>query len=71
MARTRRRRGDPSRQRADAGSEPSGTGGFIGQIGLFETANGLPHGPSVIILGIVAVLVLYPITRIVRFVMRR
>ena len=66
----------PSRRRRRAGTERTaastdGSGGLIGQIGLFETANGLPHGPAAIVLGIVAVLVMYPIGRLVRMLRRR
>jgi hypothetical protein len=45
---------------------PAGTGGFLGQVGLFETANGLPHGPIAIVAAIAAALVLYPLSRLVR-----
>lgn len=48
-----------------------GSNGFLGQIGLFETANGLPVGPLAIVLAFVLALVVYPISRLVRFVARR
>jgi len=51
--------------------EATGTGGFLGQVGLFETANGLPHGPVAIVLAIAAALVLYPVTRLARRLSRR
>ena len=56
-----------TRGRAEAtdASAPDGTGGFLGQVGLFETANGLPHGPAAIALAIIAAVVVYPITRLV------
>ncbi len=70
MARSRR---GSSRRRPrptdDQGA--GGTGGFLGQVGLFETANGLPHGPAAIALAIAAALVIYPIMRLVRMVRGR
>lgn len=70
MARSKRR--VRSRGRVSEGSGPvAGSGSFLGQIGLFESANGLPHGPGAIALAIVAALVIYPISRLVRFVTRR
>jgi hypothetical protein len=61
------------RRRAEATDVPTpdGTGGFFGQVGLFETANGLPHGPAAIVLAIVAAVVVYPITRLVGRLRRR
>ena len=50
---------------------PAGTGGFGGQLGLFETANGLPHGPVAIGVAILAAIVIYPVTRLVRIARRR
>ena len=44
---------------------------FLGQIGLFETGNGLAHGLAVIPAAIVAAVVIYPITRLVQFLSRR
>jgi hypothetical protein len=49
----------------------SGTGGFVGQVGLFETANGLPHGPMAIVLAVAAALVIIPVSRIARLITRR
>ena len=57
--------------RPGEGDKASGTGGFLGQVGLFETANGLPHGPVAIVLAIAAALVLYPVTRLARRLSRR
>ncbi len=54
-----------------ANDKTSGSGGFVGQVGLFETANGLPHGPLAVALAIVAAIVIYPITRVVRMLRRR
>lgn len=48
-----------------------GSGGFLRQIGLFETANGLPHGSSAMAVAIVLALVVYPVSRLIRFVARR
>jgi hypothetical protein len=53
-------------------STPSeGTGGFLGQVGLFESANGLPHGPIAIVLAIGVALIVYPIGRLARWATRR
>ncbi len=54
----------------ETGPQPEGTGDFIGQVGLFETANGLPHGPMAIVLGIALALLFYPLRRAVRAVFR-
>ena len=54
-----------------SGDRPVGTGGFLGQIGLFETANGLPHGLTAIVGAVVAALVIYPISRLIRSLTRR
>lgn len=51
--------------------EATGTGGFLGQVGLFETANGMPHGPMAILVAIAAAVVIYPLVRLARFVARR
>lgn len=71
MARPRR---GSRRQRSTATDEPATAGGtddFLGQIGLFETANGLPHGPAEIALAFVAAILIYPITRLVGLLRRR
>lgn len=52
-------------------TEATGNGGFLGQIGLFETANGMPHGPLEIILAIVAAIIVYPMTWLARRITRR
>jgi hypothetical protein len=74
MARPRRGTGrrarSPSTQTPSTGN-PAGTGGFLGQIGLFETANGLPHGAAAILGAFLVALVIYPISRFVRFLTRR
>ena len=49
----------------------SGTGGFLGQVGLFESANGLPHGPVAIVLAIAVAIVIVPLTRLARMLARR
>ena len=68
----KRHRGS-SRQRSTSSDDPAaaGTGGFLGQVGLFETANGLPHGPVAIALAIVAAILIYPIARLVGMLRRR
>jgi len=65
--RVSRRQGPSSSEQA----ESSGTGGFLGQVGLFETANGLPHGPVAIALAVMAALVIYPVGRILGALRRR
>ena len=71
----KRRRGtagrSPSPSEPVHGPSGSSTNGFIGQIGLFETGNGLPHGPLEIVLAIVAAIVVYPFTRLFRMARRR
>jgi hypothetical protein len=57
--------------RPEDDATPSGTGGFLGQVGLFEAANGLPHGPVAIALAIAAAIVIYPVTRLARMFSRR
>ncbi len=69
MARPSRRRRRDATERTTASA--SGSGELIGQVGLFERANGLPHGPAAIVLGIVAVLVIYPIGRLLQMLRRR
>jgi hypothetical protein len=71
MARARR---GSRRRRSTATEDPVTSGGtddFLGQVGLFETANGLPHGPAAIALAIVAAILIYPITRLVGMLRRR
>ncbi len=63
---SRRRRPDGTGDRA-----AEGTGGFLSQVGLFESANGLPHGPAAVALAIAAALVIYPVMRLVRMVRGR
>ena len=73
MAKTHRgsrRERSPAAEKASPGGE-GGSGGFLGQVGLFETANGLPHGPAAIALAILAAIVIYPVTRLVRIARRR
>ena len=63
-----------SRRRVDVDRTtrpPAGTGGFLGQVGLFETANGMPHGLGAIALAIVAAILIYPIARVVAMLRRR
>ena len=65
------RRPRSDRDPVPAATEPEGTGGFLGQVGLFESANGLPHGPIAIVLAIAVALIVYPIGRIARWATRR
>ena len=68
----RRRRG-PRGQQPTATDERGTTGSddFVGQLGLFETGNGLPFGPLEIALAIVAAILIYPITRLIGLPRRR
>jgi hypothetical protein len=71
MARARR---GSRRRRSLATDDPATAGGtddFLGQVGLFETANGLPHGPAAIALAILVAVLIYPITRLVGLLRRR
>ena len=70
MARPRRR-SDGRHQAGEGSAPPAGSGSLLGQVNLFETANGLPHGPGAIALAIFAALVIYPISRLERLVPRR
>ena len=70
MARSKRRARGQKDRREDGGAA-SGSGSLAGQVGLFETANGLPHGPVAIALAILAAVIVYPISRLVRSVTRR
>ena len=60
----------PSKRPKDD-DEATGSGGFLGQVGLFETANGMPHGPLAILVAIAAAVVIYPIVRLSRRLTRR
>ena len=68
-----RRRQGPRGQGPAATDEPGTTGSndFVGQLGLFETGNGLPFGPLEIALAIVAAILIYPITRLIGLLRRR
>ena len=48
-----------------------GSDDFVGQLGCVETGNGLPFGPLEIALAIVAAILIYPITRLIRMLRRR
>lgn len=68
----RARGGTPTPQGQDTDTgRAAGSGDFIGQVGLFETGNGLPHGPGAILAAIAVAIVIYPISRFVRFLTRR
>ena len=69
----RARRGSKRRQ-STATDDPAtgaGTDDFLGQVGLFETGNGLPLGPVEIALAFVAAVLIYPITRLIGMLRRR
>jgi hypothetical protein len=66
------RRGSRRRRSQSTDDQAAGgTGGFLGQVGLFETANGMPHGLGAIALAIVAAILIYPIARVVAMFRRR
>jgi len=71
MVRSKRRRNDPLRPRSDHESGSGGSGDLVGQIGLFETGNGLPHGPLEILLAVILALIAYPISRLIDLARRR
>jgi hypothetical protein len=48
-----------------------GSGSFLGNLGIVETGTGMQHGPSAILLAVVAALIIYPLTRFVRWLTRR
>ncbi|HYH93490.1 MAG TPA: hypothetical protein VD763_10050 [Candidatus Saccharimonadales bacterium] len=56
----------------DAGGDsvPFDPGASMRQIGLFESANGAPHGLLAIIAAVLAALVLFPLARLRRGVRR-
>ena len=62
-----------SRRRSASSDAPAaaGSGGFLGQVGLFETANGMPHGLGALALAVVAAVLIYPIARVVAMIRRR
>ena len=71
MARSRRGHDEPRTDGPTDTAPTGGTGGFAGQIGLFETGNGLTVGPIEILLALLAAVLIYPITRIIGIVRRR
>ena len=71
MARSRRGQRKPRSEVPADRAAADGSGGFFGQIGLFETGNGLPFGPVEIALAFIAAVLIYPITRVVRMFRRR
>jgi hypothetical protein len=71
MARSKDGRGEPKAAETTDPAPDGGTGGFAGQIGLFETGNGLPVGPLEIALAVVAAVLIYPFARLVDIVRRR
>jgi hypothetical protein len=71
LARRKRLHDRPAGHANEAQATHEGSGPFVGQVGLFETANGLPHGPMAIVLAIAAAAVLIPLTRMARSIIRR
>ena len=69
-----RSRGGQGTSTSDVPAEQAalgGPGGFVRQIGLYETGNGLPVGPLEIALAILAAVLIYPVMRLVRMARRR
>jgi len=52
-------------------SDRQGTGGFWRLVGNSESINGMPNGVFGIALALAAALVVYPVTRFVRWLVRR
>ena len=67
----RRRRTQRQDGRDETRTAGKGSNGFLGQIGQFETANGIPHGPAAIALAIVVASLVVPVRRLVRYVISR
>jgi hypothetical protein len=67
----KRRRGTRRRAEGEPPAPREGSGGLFGQVGLFETANGWPHGPMAIALAIVAAVLILPIRSLIRILTRR
>ena len=59
----RRRRTQRQDGRDETRTAGKGSNGFLGQIGLFESANGMPHGPAAIALAIVVAILVVPVRR--------
>jgi hypothetical protein len=60
-------------QRRSTAPEPiqDGPGSFVDQVSLFETGNGLAHGPAMILIALGLAVAIYPIRRLVRAVLSR
>jgi hypothetical protein len=71
MARARRKSRNRETPATDDPLKGGGTDDFVGQVGLFETGNGLPVGPVEIALAFVAAVLIYPVTRLVGRLLRR
>ena len=67
----RRRRTQLQDGRDETRTTGKASNGFLGQIGLFETANGMPHGPAAIALAVVVAILVVPVRRLVRYVISR
>lgn len=68
MTRSARKPRPPKARRDTEAKE--GSSGFLGQLGLFETANGWPHGPFALILAVALALIVLPLRRLARWVTR-
>ena len=67
----RKRRSTDRRTQPDAVEPLAGTPRWVDQIGLYETGNGLPHGPGAIVLAVAIGVVVYPVVRLARYLARR
>ncbi len=69
MAKPRRgsdRASGRSHDPAEPTRAPDESGGFLQQIGLAETGSGLSHGPTAIVVALLAALIVFPIGRLIR-----
>ena len=71
MARSSRRQSRPTADEPAGRTHADGTGGFVRQIGLFQTGNGMPVGPVEIVLAFLAAVLIYPVVRLTRVVRGR
>lgn len=71
MARRTRGSGD-ARHRSPAADGPAvGSPRWVDHLGLYETGNGLPHGPMAIWLAVAIAAVVDPVARLARYLARR
>jgi hypothetical protein len=71
MTKSARRSHHPKPPTATSSPTASGTGGFWRMAGNSESINGMPNGIFGVALALAVALVLYPLTRLVRSILRR